>query len=122
MLSVWSPFVVLERVRLSLLVLPPAFAEVGAECYFCFTLPGQARHCHSSIFIALLLYPGRGTKQEGVSLGLCWVSCGSKGINSWGAPRAQWQDSNLGDEAKGTARDLKHSAEQKGREIRDSWR
>lgn len=34
----------------------------------------------------------------------------------------QWQDSDLGDEAKANARDLKHSAEQKGREIRDSWR
>jgi len=28
----------------------------------------------------------------------------------------------MGDEAKANARDLKHSAEQKGREIRDSWR
>lgn len=34
----------------------------------------------------------------------------------------QWNDSNMGDEAKANARDLKHSAEQKGREIRDSWR
>ncbi len=34
----------------------------------------------------------------------------------------QWNDSNMGDEAKANARDLKHTAEQKGREIRDSWR
>ncbi|KAK9826085.1 hypothetical protein WJX81_000784 [Elliptochloris bilobata] len=34
----------------------------------------------------------------------------------------KWNDSNMGDEAKANARDLKHTAEQKGREIRDSWR
>ena len=62
-------------------------------------------------------------RKQGMIFFLVWVYfLGSAIYADRGVLCVQWQDSDLGDEAKANARDLKHSAEQKGREIRDSWR